>query len=90
MRESKLVCFFDNTLWRELLESLIYVSLEWAPYRKAGSYWLREVGQSVIGGHWGSLIRLIRLIRLIGEAIFTAIYGDGMGWDWVGWDGLFS
>ena len=30
--------------------------------RKAGSYWLREVCQSVIGCHWRSLIRLIKLI----------------------------
>ena len=27
------------------------ISLELAPYRKAGSYWLKEVSQSVIGGH---------------------------------------
>ena len=32
------------------------ISLELAPYCKAGSYWLREVSQSVIGGHWMSLI----------------------------------
>ena len=27
------------------------ISLELAPYRKAGSYWLREVSQSVIAMH---------------------------------------
>ena len=27
------------------------ISLELAPYRKAGFYWLRKVSQSVIGGH---------------------------------------
>ena len=27
------------------------ISLELAPYRKAGPYWLRGVSQSVIGGH---------------------------------------
>ena len=56
MRESNLVWFFDNRLWTEILVSLI--SLELAPCGKAGSYWLSEVSQTVIGGiggHWRSL-----------------------------------
>ena len=55
MRESNLVWFFDNRLWKEILVSLI--SLELAPFGKAGSYWLSEVSQTVIGGiegHWRS------------------------------------
>ena len=61
------------------------ISLELAPYRKAGSYWLREVSQSVIGGHWRSLIRLIRLIRLDLQCGWDG--WDWVEWDWSGWDG---
>ena len=67
-------------------------SLELAPYRKAGSYWLREVRQSVIGGHWRSLIRLIRFIRLISlirldlqmrGRLHSFMLMDGMGLGWM-------
>ena len=54
MRKSNFF-FLSTTL--ERTPDVLDMSLELAPYRKAGSYWLREVSQSleVIGGHWKSL-----------------------------------
>ena len=73
------------------LPGVLDISLELAPYRKAGSYWLREVSQSVIaiGGHWRSLeviggrLRSIQgLILIIKEALWGG-WTDGR--DWMGW-----
>ena len=64
LEEAICLFFFKQTLVGT--PGVLDISLELAPYCKAGSNWLREVSQTVIGGHWRSLIRLIRLIRLIG------------------------
>ena len=60
--------------------SVLDISLELALYRKAGSYWLSEVSQSVIGGHW-------RLLEVIGgqlrsiQSLFRWLERlCGMGW----------
>ena len=50
-----------------------------ALYCKAGSYWLSEVSQSAIGGHWRSTQINPRSVYIIKEALW-----DGMdGWDWI-------
>ena len=38
----------------DVTPGVLDMSLELAPYCKAGSYWLKEVSQSVIEGHWRS------------------------------------
>ena len=74
------------------LPGVLDISLELAPYLKAGSYWLREVSRSVTGGHWRSLIRLIQvdqidqIDKIISsmERLSSQLYvGMGLGWD--GW-----
>ena len=40
----------DHKILMEGIPGVLDILLELAPYRKAGSYWVREVSQSVIGG----------------------------------------
>ena len=63
--------------WIKSFDNLTYL-LELAPYHKAGYYWLREVSQSVIGGHWRSLIRWIRLGLQWRGRLHSYMWMDGL------------
>ena len=58
--------------------SVLDISLELTPYRKAGSYWPREVSQSVIGCHW----RPLEVDSDQSKACLDDQRGF-VGWDWM-------